>query len=89
MAKIAEVVTLYESNARQIPEMLRAAALGVESETDDDDRTTAMIAVQVTKEGQIEVYGWGDVTTASAIGNLHMAATKLATDRFAYFEEGE
>lgn len=87
--KLAEVHTIYETNARKIPDMMRESASSIEAETDEHDRTKAMIAVQVTEEGRIEIYGWGETDTLAAIGALQMSVTKLSTDSFAYFQEDE
>ena len=76
--KLAEVHTLYESNARSIPGMLRQAAASIEAEADEDySPTTAMVAVQLAGNGQVKIYGWGDVTDLSAIGLLERGKHEL------------
>lgn len=72
------VETLYEVNASDVPAMLRQSAESIEAETDEDDRTTGMMAVQVTASGAIAVYGWGAVDRFKAIGVLQAAVVKLA-----------
>jgi len=67
MVKLAEVVTLYDSNASQIPAMLRKRADAIEAETERDDRTVAMIAVEVTDSGDLEIYGWAIQMTSIAL----------------------
>ena len=52
---LAAVSTLYATNASDIPGMLRQSADTIASETDDDDRTKAMIAVQVSHDGAVAV----------------------------------
>lgn len=74
---LAEVVTLYDVNAASIPDMLRKSADSIEAETEADDRTKAMVAVQVSHDGMVTVYGWGVVDRFMAIGALQAAVTKL------------
>lgn len=72
---ISEVTTLYESNARQIPEMLRMSADNVERDKD----VHSMVAVAMHSDGSITVYGWGDVLgNMQAIGILHTGITEIA-----------
>lgn len=78
MTKIAEVITLYDTNANHIPDMLRKRAEAIEAETDADDRTVAMIAVEVTESGDLEVYGWGQTNDFHCLGVLAMASARLA-----------
>ena len=78
MTHLATVAMIYERNASDIPAMLRQSADSIEAETDDNDRTKAMMAVQVTHEGVIAIYGWGAVERFAAIGILQAAITKLA-----------
>lgn len=75
---IAEVVTLYDSNANHIPAMLRKRADLIEAQTESDDRTVAMIAVEVTETGDIEIYGWGQTDDFHCLGVLAMASARLA-----------
>lgn len=75
---VAEVITLYDSNANHIPAMLRKRAEMIEAETEADDRTVAMIAVTVTESGDLEVYGWGDTDDFHCLGVLAMASARLA-----------
>ena len=67
---LAEVVSLFPENAREVPAMLRNAADAIETEAEDDDRTVAVIAVQVTESGAVEVYGWGETDDLHAVGAL-------------------
>lgn len=80
---LAEVVTLYDKNASDVPAMLRNSADSIENETEADDRTVAMIAVQVTESGAIEVYGWGATDSLKAIGALHLGIAKIAEQQLA------
>lgn len=75
---VAEVITLYDSNANHIPAMLRKRAEMIEAETEADDRTVAMIAIAVTESGDLEVYGWGDTDDFHCLGVLAMASARLA-----------
>lgn len=78
MTKLAEVVTLYETNASQIPEMLRTAAASIETEVSEGfDPTRAMVAVQIGEGGNVRVYGWGRTETMDSIALLHLGAAQL------------
>ena len=66
--RLAEVHTLYGTNARSIPDMLREAADTIDA--DPTDAPVAMVAVFVDTEGTIGTYGWGDVCDLRAIGLL-------------------
>lgn len=87
MIKAAEVHTLYETNARAIPDMLRGSAESIEAETDDNDRTKAMVCVQVTEEGRVEVYGWGETDNWHCISTLQLALAKMTRDALDVSEE--
>ena len=78
MTKIAEVVTLYETNAGYIPDMLRKRAEAIEAQTEQDDRVVSMIAVEVTESGDLEIYGWGKTDDFHCLGVLAMASARLA-----------
>jgi len=75
---IAEVVTLYGTNASHITDMLRKRADAIEAETDADDKTVALIAIEVTQSGDLEIYGWGDTNDFHCLGVLAMASARLA-----------
>lgn len=77
MTKLAEVHTLYDVNASDVPAMLRQSADSIEAETGEHDRTRAMMGVQVTHSGTIAIYGWGKIERFEAIGILQAAITKL------------
>lgn len=73
------VTTLYESNARMIPAMLRMSADSIEKERDEGySPTVAMVAVQLCANGDALVYGWGDTDNLRAIGTLHLGLTEIA-----------
>ena len=74
---IAEVHTLYESNCRSIPDMLRQAADNVASEGDEHDRTKAIIAVKVTESGAVELYGWGETDDMHALAALQLGVAEI------------
>jgi len=75
--KLSVVETIYETNASDVAGMLRQSADSIESETEDDDRTRAMVGVQLTEGGVIAIYGWGALDRFVAIGVLQSAITKL------------
>lgn len=74
---LALVETLYDVNASDVPAMLRQSADSIEAETDDNDRTRAMVGVQLSHGGVIAIYGWGKVERFEAIGILQAAIAKL------------
>ena len=78
MTKLAEVVTLYDSNASQIPAMLRKRADAIDAETEKDDRTIATIFIEVTESGDLEIYGFGKTDDFHCLGVLAMASARLA-----------
>jgi hypothetical protein len=73
--KLAEVHTIYEANARSIPDMLRQAANNLEN--DPECSAKAMVAVQIDDDGLIAVYGWGDTDVLHAAGLLHCGLQKV------------
>lgn len=76
--KLAEVHTLYATNAADIPAMLRQAAASIETEAAEGySPTRAVIAVQVSEEGEVQVYGWGRTETFDSIAVLQIGAAKL------------
>ena len=80
--KLAEVHTLYETNCRSIPDMLRQAADSIETEaTEGYSPTKAMIAVQLTDNGQVQIYGWGETDDVHALGVLQLGMAELISGR--------
>lgn len=77
MNRLALVETIYDKNASDVPAMLRKSADSIEAETENDDRTRAMMGVQLTHGGVIAIYGWGAIDRFTAIGVLQAAITKL------------
>lgn len=81
--KLAEVVTLYETNARvPIPDQMRLAADTIESEGEEHDQTVAMVCVRVHESGDIQVTGWGETNELHSLGCLTRALAKLAAEDF-------
>jgi hypothetical protein len=83
--KLAEVVTLYENNASNIAAMMRDAADSIEGETDDDNRTEAVIAVQIAENGAIKVYGWGATDSMKAIATLELGKADMIRNHLEEF----
>ena len=80
MNHLAEVHTLYATNCRSVPDMLRDAATSIEGEDQDHpNRTVAMIAVQVTGQGEVQVYGWGETDMLHALGSLTAGSQKIGS----------
>lgn len=75
--KLAQVIDFPADNAGNIAAMLRQAADTIEGETEDDNRTEAIVAVQLHEDGSVQVYGWGRTETLKAIATLHLGAAKL------------
>jgi hypothetical protein len=70
---LAEVVTLYDKSAADIPAMLRMAADNIEA---GDPAIKSMIAVTVGIDGSIMVYGWGETNSVDALATLQLAILK-------------
>lgn len=76
--KLSVVETIYESNARSIVDQLRKAADSIESEADEDvSPTTAIVAIQLSENGHIQLYGWGEVDDLKAIGMMERGKFSL------------
>ena len=76
---IAEVVTLYDTNARTpIPDQMRIAADTIESETEDNDKTTAMVFIQLYESGDVQVCGIGETNDLHSLGLLVKAVAALS-----------
>jgi hypothetical protein len=78
---LAEVSTLYATNCRDIPEMLRGAADNIELEPEQSDcsPTKAVVCIQLAENGQINVYGWGDTNDLHALGVIERGKHELLT----------
>lgn len=76
---LAAVHTLYDSNTRSIPCMLRQAADSIEGEVDDPEcsKTTAIVTVQITEDGQVQIYGWGETDDMHALAMLERGKHEL------------
>lgn len=82
MAELAEVHTLYEVNAANIPAMLRRAADSIETERDEGySPTRAMVAVQISESGGIQVYGWGACDSLEAIAILNLGLARVVQNQ--------
>ena len=78
---LAEVVTLYDTNCRDIPEMLRGLADSLEAGSEGTD---ALICVRLTENGGVELYGWGDCDNLKAIAILQLAMTSMTNATLGY-----
>ena len=80
MTKLAEVHTIYKTNPRSIPDMLRQSADNIETEAEGGySPTVAVVAVQVCENGKIKVYGWGDTDRFHAMGALHAGLQEIGS----------
>ena len=77
---LAEVVTLYETNARQHPvETLHKIADAIENGEYDEVRSITVVLEK--SDGSIVSFGLGDQGILRAIGVLQLAITQLANMR--------
>lgn len=75
---LAEVETLYDTNCRSIPDMLRQSADNIETEVEEGySPTVAMVAIQLSENGQVSIYGWGDINDKHALGIIEMGKYDL------------
>ncbi len=72
MTKLAEVVTLYETNPSDIVSMLREIADDIEEHND----TQAIVCIRSTDEGIIP-YLWGRANTADALLLMELAKQSM------------
>lgn len=77
--KLAVVTALYETNARQIPEMMRKLA----SEVEDPPIAGAnpdqcVCIIRDSQTGQINVYGWGNIDIEDSLAMLAVSTRKLS-----------
>ena len=73
--KLAEVVTLYETNARDIPAMLREAANSIDAGLD----VRSLTAVAIHGDGDVTIYGWGAADNFHSIAALHLGLARLTS----------
>jgi hypothetical protein len=81
VSHLAEVVTLREDCAADIVDCLHKSADAIAAETEDHDRTRAVIAVHVTASGRLRIYGMGAIDTIDTIAHLALAQAQLMRDR--------
>lgn len=76
---LAEVRTLYATNCRDIAEMLRGAADNIELEQDHPEcsPTKAVAMIQLSEDGQVNVYGWGATDDFHALGLIERGKHEL------------
>lgn len=75
--KLAEVVTLYADNRRDMPLRMREAADQIETETDEHDRTVGVLSIHAHESGDVRAFGWGDVDPKGAVWMLVNALAKM------------
>jgi hypothetical protein len=76
--KLAAVTVLYESNARQIPEMMRKLANEIEAPPMPSNVNQVLVIARDAKTGQMNVYAWGDIEIDNSISMLVQAQVRLA-----------
>lgn len=86
MSQLAEVHTIYETNASDIAAMLRQAADNIEA---GEPAVRCMVAVAELKEGGIQIFGWGKTDTHRSIALLRMGAAELIDTQIATWKDDE
>ncbi len=75
----AQVHVIFEKNCSDIPAMLRESADCIETEEAEGySRTRAMVAVQISEDGHVQVYGWGKTDSMHCIALLQLGMTQIA-----------
>lgn len=74
--RLAVVETLYPTNPRSIPDMLREAADSID-QSDPDDAPVAAVAVFIGADGTIGIYGWGETDDMHSLGMLERGKHEL------------
>ncbi len=79
-AKLAEVKTLYESNARQIPEMMRRLAGEIENPPVAGAKPDQVLCiVRDSRTGMQNAYAWGDTNIETSMMMLTIQQKRLAS----------
>lgn len=78
---ISEVKVLYDSNARQIPDMLRQLAGNIESPPPEckGKPNQAVCILRDSQTGLFNIYAWGDVTIDSSLAMLSQGTRRLSS----------
>lgn len=78
-AKLAEVKTIYVSNARQIPEMMRKLAGEIEQPPVAGAAPDQVLCiVRDSKTGMQNAYAWGDTNIETSIMMMSIQQKRLA-----------
>lgn len=78
-AKLAEVKTIYVSNARQIPEMMRKLAGEIEQPPVEGACPDQVLCiVRDSKTGMQNAYAWGDTDIQTSIMMMSIQQKRLA-----------
>ena len=78
-AALAEVKTLYVSNARQIPEMMRKLASEIETPPVEGAKPDQVLCiVRDSKTGMQNAYAWGDTNIETSIMMMAIQQKRLA-----------
>lgn len=78
-AKLAEVKTIYESNARQIPEMMRKLAGEIEKPPVEGSCPDQVLCiVRDSKTGLQNAYAWGNTNIETSIMMLLIQQKRLS-----------
>ncbi len=83
---LAEVVTIYESNASDVAAMLRMAADNIEK---GDPAVRSMHAVAELEDGGIQIFGWGKTDTPRTLAMFQLGIAQLTRDQLARWEGDE
>ena len=76
---LAEVHTLYATNARDIPEMMHILAeeIAENDGAEDEETTKAVVLIRVGADGGMQMYGWGDTDVIHSAGVLALGLQNL------------
>lgn len=77
--RLAEVVTLRETNASDIAAMLRQCAQSI----DDGAKPKSIVAVVTEDDGSISLYGWGATDSVDTLATLQLAVVQHANGMLA------
>ncbi len=83
-AALAEVVSIYDTNASDIAAMLRLAADNIEK---GDPAVRSMHAVAELEDGGIQIFGWGRTDTPRTLAMFQLALTSLSNSQLARWED--
>jgi hypothetical protein len=79
VAKLAEVKTIYSTNARQIPEMLTKLGAEISSGQISAKIDQCVCLARDSSTGKFKVYAWGDIGIDQSISLLAQGHRRLSS----------